>query len=80
MEERELVVVHHRFTQVAVEVRGAEEGLECWIFENTLRQDNTFREKLWRMKAHSLKEILNKAQPFTRKGPKQAPILNTYQM
>lgn len=34
------------FTQVVVEVKGVDDGLKCWIFENGLLRDNPFKHKL----------------------------------
>jgi hypothetical protein len=35
-----------RFTRVDVEVQGAQDGLNCFIFENNLRNDCKFKEEL----------------------------------
>lgn len=39
-----------RFSHVVVEVEGAEEALQCWIFENGLLLDDPFYTKLGKKK------------------------------
>lgn len=47
-----------------MEVGGSDESLKCWIFENGLEQDSSFREKLGRKESNSLKELMYKVQRF----------------
>lgn len=47
------------FIHVIIEVGGLYESLKCWIFENGLKDDNSFKDMLGRKEAHSLKELLN---------------------
>lgn len=53
-----------RFTQILIEVDGAQEGLQCWIFENDLLSAHSFRKKLGKRKVKYVQKILIMAEPF----------------
>lgn len=52
------------FTQVTVEVEGAEEGLKYWIFENGLLRDCPFRLKIGMKKVKTTQETLSMAESY----------------
>lgn len=52
------------FTKVAKEIGCCKKSLNCWIFENGLKHDSFFRDKLGRKEALCLKYLLNRDQPF----------------
>lgn len=53
-----------------VEVEGIKKGLKYWIFENDLMQASPFKYNPRRNEAHTLKEMLNRAQSFINRVEK----------
>lgn len=52
------------FMQVIVEVEGVREGLQCWIFENDLLRDHSFRLKIRRKKVKTTQEMLTMDESY----------------
>lgn len=52
------------FTQVVVEVEGAEESLKCWIFKNGLLCNHPFRLKIERKKLRTTQGMLSMSQSY----------------
>lgn len=62
-----MIISLNRITQrkkLYMEVGEFKEGIKCWIFENGLWYDSSFREKLGCIETHSLKELLTRVHPF----------------
>lgn len=62
--EGKLVIIYRRFTQILIEVDGAQEGLQCWIFENDLLSAHSFRQNLGKRKVKYVQKILIMVEPF----------------
>lgn len=45
-------------------MEGAQEGIQCWIFENGLLKDHPFRKKLWKRNVKFVLEMLTMVEPF----------------
>lgn len=52
------------FTHISIEVDGAQECLQCWIFENNLLSDHSFKKKLGMRKVKYVQEMLTMVEPF----------------
>lgn len=50
--------------QVVIEVDIAKEGLKCWIFENDLLKDHTFKLNIGRKKVETTQEMLNLIESY----------------
>ncbi|MCI23327.1 hypothetical protein A2U01_0044506, partial [Trifolium medium] len=53
-----------RFTREAIEVKGTNNKLKCYIFENGLRHDTKFKEKLGLKEPKDMQDLLSRAQCY----------------
>ncbi|MCH81634.1 hypothetical protein A2U01_0002425, partial [Trifolium medium] len=53
-----------RFTREAIEVNGTNGKLKCYIFENGLRHDTKFKEKLGLKEPKDMQDLLSRAQCY----------------
>lgn len=54
----------NQFTQFSIEVDMAQEGMQCWIFENDLLSDHPFRQKMGKRKVKYVHNMLAMVEPF----------------
>ncbi|CAJ2662298.1 unnamed protein product [Trifolium pratense] len=53
-----------RFTRKAIEVKGTNVKIKCYIFENGLRHDTKFKKKLGLKKSKDMQDLLSHAQRY----------------
>ncbi|MCI58465.1 hypothetical protein A2U01_0079720, partial [Trifolium medium] len=51
-------------TREAIEVKGTNDKLKCYIFENGLRHDTKFKEKLGLKEPKDMQDLLSRAQRY----------------